>query len=106
MALHRVPGSKGKYLADDAGIREIGQSDKLGEVALTAALRGAALGRQYDPDGKYEAERRTVRGGYYNEPRAGAVVRQVVAGPDAGEKEIMLQILAGMESQRGSSRIP
>lgn len=107
MALHKVPGSKGKYMADDRGLRELGMSSKLGDIALTAALRGAALGKQYDPKGEYTAEKRTVKAGWKHEDRAGAVVRQVKPGDGhAIRRMVMVDVLMGMESGRGSSRIP
>lgn len=106
MALSKVPGTRGKYMADSRGLRELGMSSKLGDVALTAALRGAALGRQYDPKGAYSAEKRTVKGGWNHEDRAGAVVRQDRAGPKAIQRMVMADVLMGMESGRGSSRVP
>ena len=101
MALHKVPGSKGKYMADDRGLRELGQSSALGDLALQAAQRGAALGRQYDPKGEYAAEKRTVKAGWKHEDRAGAVVKQVKAGPKAIQRMVMADVLMGMESGRG-----
>lgn len=106
MALHKIPGSKGRYMSDTRGLRELGASSKLGDIALVAAWRGAALGRQYDPRGEYTAEKRTVRAGWNHDPRAGAVVKQVKAGPKAIQRMVMADILMGMESGRGSSRIP
>ena len=101
MALHKVPGSKGKYQADDRGLRSLGMSTALGNVALKATQRGAALGKQYDPQGEYVAEKRTVRGGYDEDNRAGAVVVQVKAGPNAIKRMVMADVLMGMESGRG-----
>ena len=107
MALHKVPGSRGKYMADDRGLRELGRSSALGDIALTAALRGAALGKQYDPRGEYSAAKRTIKGGWKHEDRAGAVVRQdKPGGGSAIRRMVMVDVLMGMESGRGSSRIP
>lgn len=102
MALHKVPGSKGKYMADDRGLRALGQSSALGDLALQAAQRGASLGRQYDPKGEYTAERRTVKAGWKHEDRAGAAVVQVKPGSgDAIRRMVMVDVLMGMESGRG-----
>lgn len=102
MSLSKVPGTRGKYMADSRGLRELGMSSKLGDVALTAALRGAALGRQYDPKGAYSAEKRTVKAGWKHEDRAGAVVVQVKPGSgDAIRRMVMVDVLMGMGSGRG-----
>lgn len=102
MALHKVPGSKGKYMADDRGLRELGMSSALGDLALAAAQRGAGLGRQYDPKGEYTAEKRTVKSGWKHEDRAGAAVVQVKPGDgNAIRRMVMVDVLMGMESGRG-----
>lgn len=106
MALVKVPGSKGKYRADPAGLREIGRSQAMSDACMIPALRGAALAKQYDPKGTYDAEPRGVRAGYNNEIRNGAAVVQTVAGPNAIKRMVMADVLLGMESQRGSARIP
>lgn len=107
MALKKIAGSRGKYMADERGLREIGKSQKLGDVSLTAALRGAALGKQYDPRGEYSAVKQTVKAGWKHEDRAGASVRQDKPGGGSAIRHmVMVDVQLGMESGRGSSRIP
>ena len=106
MALSKVPGSKGKYMADSRGLAAIGRSQAMTDACMVPALRGAALGRQYDPKGQYRAEPRGVRAGWNNEFRNGAAVVQVKAGHNAIQRMVMADVLLAMESQRGSSRIP
>lgn len=104
MALTKIPGAKGKYMADDRGLRSLGMSTALGNIALKAAQRGANLGKQYDPKGEYVAERRDVMGGYPNTRslRAGAAVVQVKPGDgNAIRRMVMVDVLMGMESGRG-----
>lgn len=105
MALVRVPGTGGKYFADPSGLRAIAQSQKMSAACLEIAQRGAALGRTYDPKGAYTAEPRGVRAGWNNEMRSGAAVVQTKAGPNAIRRMVMADILLGLESQRGSSRV-
>jgi len=74
MGLHKVPGSKW-YMADDSGLKDLGTSDAVGAATLAAAQRLAgnaqAVGR-----GTYEAAPMTTLGGWQNERRAGAIVRE------------------------------
>lgn len=105
MGFANVPGTGGKYRADSAGFAAIGKSQALGDIAMNAAWRGAALGRQYDPKGAYTAEPRVVRGGWNHEPRAAAAVVQSKPGPKAIDRLVMADVLIGMESRSGSSRI-
>ena len=105
MALVRVPGTKGKYLANPAGLRAIGRSQEMTDVCMGIASRGAALGREHDPKGEYRAEPRGVRMGWDNEVRNGAVIVQSRPGPDAVKNRVLDQVLRGLESQRGTTRI-
>ncbi|UKA59161.1 hypothetical protein [Arthrobacter sp. FW306-2-2C-D06B] len=74
MGLHKVPGSK-SYLAEDAGLKDLGTSSAVAAATLAAAQRLAgnaqAVGR-----GTYEAAPSTVTVGWANSRRAGAVVRE------------------------------
>ncbi|MDO4240628.1 hypothetical protein [Micrococcus sp.] len=74
MALHRVPGSK-HYRADSSGLASVALSGQVQSMAVTAAQR-VAVQATTDGDQQYTAEPATVRGGWQNEPRAGAVVRE------------------------------
>lgn len=106
MGLAKVPGTGGKYRADPAGFADIARAQDLADVALTAALRGAQVARNADPQGSYSAEQRSVRAGHNNELRAGAAVVQEKAGWGAIRKQVMaVDVVAGMEAGRGSSRI-
>lgn len=73
MALHKVPGFK-RYKADDAGFKEILNSQKMSAASLEVSQRIAGNANAVG-DATYVAERRSVRAGWKNESRAGAVAR-------------------------------
>lgn len=75
MALHRVPGSK-HYRADSSGLASVALSGQVQSMATAAAQRIATQAARTG-EGEYVGEPATVRGGWQNEPRAGAVVREV-----------------------------
>lgn len=108
MTLTKIPGSKGKYRADSRGLKEIGASQAMSDLCMIPALRGAALGKQYDKHGQYEAVPRMIMAGRENVQslRAGAAVVQTKAGPNAISRMVMIDVLIAMEAQRGSSRVP
>ena len=102
MALQKIPGTKGKYRSDTRGLAEIGRSQKLGDLALSTARKGAALAKQYDPKGTYTANPRAVRAGWNNETRAGAVITQDKPGPNAIKHDKLGDVLVKLETNRGT----
>lgn len=93
MTLHRVSRS---YLADPDGFRKILSDSKTGAAALSVAdsLADAA-------GGNYEAARTTVTGGWANESRAGAVVREVSRDARDARGRTLLSVVEAM-SRRAS----
>lgn len=99
MALRRVRGAR-NYLADDAGLRELGTSAAVGAVTLAAAQRIAgnaeAVGR-----GTYEAAPATVLAGWNNERRAGAVAREKSPDYRDSRDAILRRVVEAMRVVRG-----
>lgn len=95
MALQKVRGSR-SYLADDAGLKEIGQLSSVGDATLEAAQRLAgnaqAVGR-----GTYEATPATVTAGWANELRTGAVVRETSHDYKDARDSILLRVAEAMK---------
>ncbi|MFF1382773.1 hypothetical protein ACFVWT_04325 [Arthrobacter sp. NPDC058288] len=88
-------------MADDSGLKDLGTSTTVGEATLAAAQRLAgnaqAVGR-----GEYEATPTTVTGGWANERRAGAVVRETRRDWKDTRDAILLRVADSMRV-RGSS---
>lgn len=72
--LRRIPGSK-HYQADPGGLRAVGASSAVGREALRLAQAVASQAGSTG-QGSYEAVPAPVRGGWDNEERAGAIVRE------------------------------
>lgn len=90
MTLSRVPGSK-SYMADSNGFRSILADPKVGAVALSAAESlASAAGRNY------EAASSSVAGGWANEARAGAVVREVSRSARDARGRALLSVVEAM----------
>ena len=92
----KVPGSK-RYRAIESGIRDLGRSPELGDVAENAAWKAANIAKQYDPSGDYAAEQRGVLGGYNNEFRAGAAMIQRRASWKAVNRQVMVDVKIRLE---------
>lgn len=71
---NRVPGSKA-YRAVSQGLRQLGTSAEVGTAAMAAAQRIATTANA-NGRGTYDASPTTVRAGWANESRSGAVVRE------------------------------
>lgn len=95
MALSRVPGSR-SYMADSNGFKSILADPKVGAVAMAAAETLAAAAGP-----NYEAAFSAVAGGWANESRAGAVVREVSRDARDARSRALLSAVEAM-SRRGS----
>lgn len=88
----RQIGRSKRYRAIESGLRELGRSQKLGDVAENAAWRAAQIAKSYDPTGEYVAEQRGVRAGWNNEFRAGAAMVQRRASWKAINRRVMVDV--------------
>lgn len=83
------------YRPLEAGLKALGQSDWMKgatlETARTMAGKANAVG-----DSSYEAKSRTVRAGWGNEPRAGAVVGETVRDWRDSRDAVLLRVAASM----------
>lgn len=89
------------YKSLEAGLKAVGQSPALGQVALSAARELAAAANRTDPAGKYEASPRTVIAGWKNERRSGAAVSETTPSW-RGRRDRTLARIAGQMKTRGS----
>lgn len=88
MALTRISKS---YQADSDGFKEILSGSKVGAVALDAAESIARAAGS-----NYEAASSTVTGGWANESRAGAVVREVSRDASDARSRKLLAVVESM----------
>jgi hypothetical protein len=90
-----------RYKSLAPGLKAVGQSTAVSQVALAAARDLAAEANRADPSGRYEAASKTVIVGWMNERRAGAVVREGAVSW-RGRRERTLARVAGLMKARGS----
>ena len=100
MALQRVPGVRG-YMADSAGLADLGRSSGMAKASLDAAKRLAGNAEAVG-DGTYEAANQTVTAGWANEKRAGAVVRETEPHWRDSRDAVLVRVAASMRVRGGS----
>lgn len=88
-----------RYKPDPKGLREIGRDPRLGAVCQAVAEQGSALANQLDPDGNYQASRRTVTAGWRNESRAGAVISQTSSSWRAERDRVLVQVASRLNAR-------
>lgn len=84
-----------KYRPQKDGFREIGESAEMAAATLEVAERMAGNANSVG-DSKYEAERQTVTGGWANERRAGAVVRESKPDWEDWRDAVLLRVADAM----------
>ena len=84
-----------KYTPLPSGFRELGQSDWAKDTTLAVAKKIAGNANAVG-DSKYEAESRTMRAGWANEPRAGAVAAETQRDWRDSRDAVLVRVLAQM----------
>ena len=92
MGLQRVSR---RYLADDSGLKELGNSSGTAEVAMAAAQDLAARASE-SGKGEYGADPEIVTVGWMNERRAGAVVWEKRPDFRDSRDAVLVTVLEGM----------
>lgn len=87
-----------RYKPEKDGFREIGQSSEMGAFTLDVAKQLAGNANAVG-DSKYEAEHQTVTGGWENERRAGAVVRESEPHWRDWRDGVLLRVTAAMRAR-------
>lgn len=88
-----------RYKPDDYGLRQIGQSPGMAKATLEVAQRLAGNANAVG-ESTYEAASSTVTGGWANEKRAGAVVRESEHHWRDSRDAILLRVAAAMRVRK------
>ena len=84
------------YRPLDAGLKELGQSDWMKGVTLDVGRRMAGNANAVG-DSTYDAKSKTIRAGWSNEPRAGAVVSEVQKHWKDSRDGVLVRVAEGMK---------
>lgn len=98
MALRRVPGSR-NYFAEDKGFKEIALGSPMKAHMLEVGQKIASNANQRGRS-KYDAKSTTVRVGWENEPRAGAVVSETERDWLDSRNAVLIRVLQAMTVRR------